>query len=201
VRRYGEEAANVGQQIGDAMTNAFHGAEDALVNFAMTGKLSFGDLARSILADLARIQAKNLIMSLTSSGNGIGALGGGLGGLFARWETMAGAGGTSSATGGMGIMGDVIVPSAAGGFDIPAGSNPMTQLHEREMVLPKQHADVIRGLANGGGASAGSISLSPVYNIQIDSRSDRSAIQADVQRAVANGNAQLVDQLSRAGKL
>ena len=43
--------------------------------------------------------------------------------------------------------------SAEGGYDIPAGTNPMTQLHEREMVLPKAQADVIRGLASGGGAS------------------------------------------------
>ncbi len=41
--------------------------------------------------------------------------------------------------------------SAAGGYDIPAGMNPMTQLHEREMVLPAKHADVIRELADGGG--------------------------------------------------
>lgn len=38
--------------------------------------------------------------------------------------------------------------SAAKGYDIPAGVNPMTQLHEREMVLPAKHADVIRGMAD-----------------------------------------------------
>lgn len=46
------------------------------------------------------------------------------------------------------------VASARGGYDIPAGVNPMTQLHEEEMVLPKQHANTIRALgksmANGG---------------------------------------------------
>jgi hypothetical protein len=46
------------------------------------------------------------------------------------------------------------VPSARGGFDIPFGSNPMTQLHEQEMVLPKEQADVIRGMAGGGGGGA-----------------------------------------------
>lgn len=43
------------------------------------------------------------------------------------------------------------VASAEGGYDIPAGMNPMTQLHEREMVLPKQQADTIRDMANGSG--------------------------------------------------
>ncbi|WP_120430159.1 phage tail protein [Acinetobacter baylyi] len=46
------------------------------------------------------------------------------------------------------------VKSARGGYDIPAGVNPVTQLHEEEMVLPKQHANTIRALgksmANGG---------------------------------------------------
>jgi hypothetical protein len=41
--------------------------------------------------------------------------------------------------------------SASGGYDIPAGINPITQLHAREMVLPEKHADVIRGLAGEGG--------------------------------------------------
>ena len=44
--------------------------------------------------------------------------------------------------------------SAEGGFDIPAGTNPMTQLHAKEMVLPAQYADVIRGMA-GSGSSKG----------------------------------------------
>lgn len=42
------------------------------------------------------------------------------------------------------------LPSAAGGFDIPAGANPITQLHEKEMVLPAKYADAIRGMTEGG---------------------------------------------------
>ncbi|MGY8811493.1 MAG: hypothetical protein ACKVK5_10705 [Pseudomonadales bacterium] len=47
------------------------------------------------------------------------------------------------------------VASAEGGYDIPAGTNPMTQLHEQEMVLPKQYANVIRQAADGGGSLGG----------------------------------------------
>lgn len=43
------------------------------------------------------------------------------------------------------------IHSAAGGFDVPAGLNPITQLHQKEMVLPQQYADVIRGMAGSGG--------------------------------------------------
>lgn len=47
------------------------------------------------------------------------------------------------------------VASAEGGYDIPAGVNPMTQLHEQEMVLPKQYANVIRQAASGEGQLGG----------------------------------------------
>jgi hypothetical protein len=37
--------------------------------------------------------------------------------------------------------------SARGGYDIPAGVNPLTQLHEEEMVLPKEPANALRDIA------------------------------------------------------
>jgi hypothetical protein len=46
------------------------------------------------------------------------------------------------------------VPSAARGWDIPSGINPIAQLHEQEMVLPADQANVIRDLAAGGGGGA-----------------------------------------------
>ena len=45
-----------------AITNAFRGAEDALVDFVTTGKLSVNDLVRSIIADFARIQIRQNIL-------------------------------------------------------------------------------------------------------------------------------------------
>lgn len=47
----------------------------------------------------------------------------------------------------MGMKGSV--KSARGGYSIPRGVNPMTQLHEEEMVLPKAESNAIRKLANG----------------------------------------------------
>lgn len=56
------------------------------------------------------------------------------------------------------------VMSAEGGYDIPRGINPMTQLHAEEMVLPKQHANVIRDLADGGGGAGGSTIINMTIN-------------------------------------
>lgn len=47
--------------------------------------------------------------------------------------------------------------SARNGFDIPAGVNPITQLHEKEMVLPQAQADAVRSMANGGGGGGNTI--------------------------------------------
>jgi hypothetical protein len=53
------------------------------------------------------------------------------------------------------------IASAEGGYDIPAGVNPITQLHEQEMVLPKAQANAVRDMAkNGGGGSAVTINIS-----------------------------------------
>ncbi|WP_252362284.1 transglycosylase SLT domain-containing protein [Acinetobacter cumulans] len=57
------------------------------------------------------------------------------------------------------------IKSARGGYDIPAGVNPVTQLHEEEMVLPKQHANTIRALGrsmSGGFGSPSESSPQPV---------------------------------------
>jgi hypothetical protein len=51
------------------------------------------------------------------------------------------------------------IPSAAGGWDIPRGMNPMTQLHEQEMILPASIANPLRsaiaGMDGGGGQGQG----------------------------------------------
>ncbi len=50
-----------------------------------------------------------------------------------------------------------MIASAAGGFDIPAGVNPLTQLHAQEMVLPARLANPMRSFLEGygGGGVAG----------------------------------------------
>lgn len=50
-----------------------------------------------------------------------------------------------------------MIASAAGGYDIPAGVNPMTQLHEKEMVLPAKFAVPLRQMLQGAGPQGGSL--------------------------------------------
>lgn len=60
----------------NVLVNAFHSAEDALVEFATTGKLNFSKLVDSILADVARLLVRQGLNAL------LGALGAGIGGGF-----------------------------------------------------------------------------------------------------------------------
>ena len=80
---YLESARDVAGQTRSLFTNAFSSMEDAVANFAVTGKLSFSDFTKSIIADMARIAARQAASGLLSSiaGTALGAwLGGGGGG-------------------------------------------------------------------------------------------------------------------------
>ncbi len=59
---YRNKVKDVAGSIKTAMGNAFQGMEDALVTFVTTGKLAFGDLARSIINDMIRIVIQQAIM-------------------------------------------------------------------------------------------------------------------------------------------
>lgn len=86
------------------------------------------------------------------------------------------------------------IKSAAGGYDIPAGSNPLTQLHEQEMVLPAKFANVIRGMAgreqapapagdtiNLGGLSITAMDGADVRRVLLD---NPSALREALQKAL-----------------
>lgn len=89
---YADQAANVAGQVGNAFTKAFQGMEDAIVNFAMTGKLSFSDMAKSIIADLIRIQARQAIVGMAGSVFG-GVFGGMFGGMTSARAAVYSSGG------------------------------------------------------------------------------------------------------------
>lgn len=58
---YVDSVDNVARSVENLLTDAFKGAEDAFVEFAKTGELSFSKLADSIISDLIRIQVQRAI--------------------------------------------------------------------------------------------------------------------------------------------
>lgn len=77
------------------------------------------------------------------------------------------------------VMSGLALASAAKGYDIPKGLNPVTQLHEEEMVLPQKYANVIRGMV-GGQEGGGAAAFAP--NVQVTAMDSR-----DVKRALRAG--------------
>ncbi|KAB0502767.1 phage tail tape measure protein [Pseudomonas lini] len=91
-QNYLESARDVAGQTKSLFTNAFTSMEDAIVNFAMTGKLSFADFTKSILADMARIATRQASSALLGSLIGAGAsyFAGGAGSTASAGSTQAG---------------------------------------------------------------------------------------------------------------
>lgn len=83
---YKDSAQNAAEQSKTYFETFTRGVEDAFVRFVQTGKLSFKDLANSLIADFARIQAKKALTGLFNmgggGGGGFGSLFGGIGKLF-----------------------------------------------------------------------------------------------------------------------
>lgn len=93
MRKYVADATDYASQFESAWSGAMSGFEDAIVTAVTTGKISFSDLANSILADMTRMAAKQ-------------ALGGIMGGvtniLGSAFDAMLGGGGTTGVSTGIG---------------------------------------------------------------------------------------------------
>lgn len=156
VRKYGEEASNTGAQIGNAMTNAFKGAEDAFVDFTMTGKLSFKSLASSVIADIARIQARKAIAGLINMAIGAYAS-----------QPSSGAGST-----GWDGYGSTLAGARASGGPVSGGSSYLVGERGPEIFTPPNSGTIIPN--SGIGGSGGTQITLNTYVTADDSKSDSS---------------------------
>ncbi|MFZ6726159.1 hypothetical protein ACO0K2_11760 [Undibacterium sp. MH2W] len=93
------------------------------------------------------------------------------------------------------------VPSARNGYDIPTNVNPLTQLHEQEMVLPKEQANVVRDLAKSSSttqqSSTGPIELHTTINIHPDGNSSSNTSGKGVDTGAAKQLSDMVNGLTQ----
>ena len=136
-KQYAEDSQNYGKMGSDMFDSFTSNMTSALDKFVETGKISFGDLASSIIKDLIKIQLRMMMMQ------GISAMFGGLGSLFANAGGAATAGGAyapefmTAATGGT-IDGPTIVGENGPELFIPSRSGS---------VIPN---NTMAGALNGG---------------------------------------------------
>jgi hypothetical protein len=158
-QKFYEDATNASKIANDTFNSFTSGLENSLVRLATTGKLSFKDLANSIIGDLARIYAKQMIV-----------------GLFGKM----GEGGASSG----GILSNVFnafsgLFKAEGG---PVSANRPYIIGEKgaELFIPRSSGNIIPNnkLAMGGGNQPSVTNVN--YNIQaVDASSFRSLVARD----------------------
>jgi hypothetical protein len=166
LKQYYEQLANFGTQVADSVKGAFQGLEDQLFNFVMTGKASFADLAKSIIADLARIAIRQAIIAPLLKG-----VGGIFGLKFADGGVFAQNGIQKFARGGI-VNGPTVFPFAKG-IGLMGEAGP-------EAIMPlKRGSDGRLGVTGGGGTT------SVVVNVDATG----SSVQGDQGQSAALGRA------------
>ena len=125
---YTDSATNAAKMGEQAFVSVTQNLEQALDNFVQTGKLSFSDLARSIISDLIKIQLKAQATSLFQSS--------GIGGFFSG--LFGGGGGGSPAFGSTAFWG-----GKAEGGDVSSMNSYMVGERGPELFVPKTSGTVI----------------------------------------------------------
>lgn len=185
---------NVQRNMGDGFYDAMNG------NFRNIGD-AFKSMVQRMLADA---MAANLMKALTgggaSSGGGYGGILGSVVSAFSGgWGSWGASNAGFAASNGM-SLGELAASFDGGGF---TGNGPRSGgidgiggfpaiLHPQETVIDH---------SKGQSAPSNTVQVTYAPTIQIDSRTDQAEVRSIVDRAVKNGNAQLVDQLQRAGRI
>jgi lambda family phage tail tape measure protein len=127
-------------QASGVMNTALSGWEDMWVRVTQTGRLSIRDMSNSIIADLARIGAKQAAVGLLGglSGTGLGrflGLGGGIGGVVKESIPLLGFGGGRARGGG--VTGDSF-------YEVGEGGRPeLFQQNGRTYLIPGNDGQVV----------------------------------------------------------
>ena len=177
IEDYIDSAKDLASQFENLTTGVLNGLEDTLTTFATTGKLSFKDLANSIIEDLARIAARQLTANLAQGV--LGAVGGAAGG--------AGAGGLASAFAGLFDSGGSI---AAGQWGIVGERGPEIVTGPAAVTGRQATADkldrAIAKASNDAAVSGRSVTVQNNFDLSgmRDARQVRDA-QATISRALA----------------
>ena len=167
LQKYQDTALNVAAASEQAFSRAFSSMEDALVQFAMTGKMNFSNFANSVVADIIRIQTRAAMSKAIDAGGGssglLSAIGGFLGFSSAKVDPNALdlGGGVSISSwqsgGGLNFEGGGYTGSGSRSGGVDGRGGFFAVLHPDESVI--DHAN--GGLLIAGGAARPSTASLP----------------------------------------
>lgn len=183
------QGSNVAGMTENVFTNAFNGMADGIANFALTGKMDFRSFTVSILADLAKMEARIAASKLLGSVLGMFGFGASAGG-----STPSGAYSSAALS---------VIPNADGGVYRSAGlsqysgsivNRPTFFAFARgaavmgeagpEAILPlRRGANGKLGVVAAGGGMA---MFAPEYNIEIHNDAGNGQIGPQALQAVYN---------------
>jgi hypothetical protein len=178
---YAAKARDIGADVGQTLVGAFQSAEEAVANFVKTGKLSFGDLVTSILADLAKLAARKFILGpIASALDGVlGQLGGG--GVFGAAVHHAG-----GIVGGAVPIRAVPIMAFAGAPRMHSGGFAGLRPDEVPAILQKGERVLSRKETAGYGAG-GNVTVNIQTRDAESFRLSRTQVASDIARAVSMG--------------
>lgn len=215
LKGFGEEAITFGGELKNAFSSIFGSLEDALVGFVTTGKLDFKSLINSIIADLARMVIRMLIIK---------PLMGFFGGLFGGFFGFSGGGSVGGAFGLPGFAGGGLVnenPAVPQRFAVGGqvrGSG--TGVSDSVPALLSRDEFVVNAAASRpnmagleylnqtgrmpGGGSVTSVSYSPIVSVTVEGNSanaagDGAQIAKDMEQQMRAQFNEFVSQEQRPG--
>jgi lambda family phage tail tape measure protein len=192
-QNYLESAQNAAEQTKSLLTNAFSSAEDAVASFAINGKFSFSDFTKSVLADMAKIAARQATSQGLSALFGVAASAAG---------SYFGGGGNGLVAGSAGAVSSDLGASQAGytGFDLsgyraaggPVAPNSLYEVNElgpelyneggRSFLMTGANGGSVTPLTTGGGpalaAMSGASGGPTQINVQVSVASNGSTSSA-----------------------
>ncbi|GCL61488.1 hypothetical protein [Pseudaquabacterium pictum] len=176
-------------EVRDALAAAFRDTKNPVKAFAEGLGNAIFSRVTSRLADAMAIQ----LVGSSGAGGLFGSVLSGLGSLLGGGVPF---GDGTGATGDFARFDRMATPLATGTNYVPRDNFPAL-LHEGEAVVPK----AFNPAAGGGSAGRQALNYAPVYNINVDSRADRAAVQQDVAQIVADGSRRQMAELQRLGVL
>jgi hypothetical protein len=179
------------------ISDSFKTMEDAVISFAMTGKLSFSDFADSVIKDMMRMVVQQGITGPLAGGMGdmLGGMMGGGGGIFS-------------------FLGSFFHDGGVIGRDAPSFTRPVDPaifagapryhsgllpdefpaiLQEGETVIPKGGFKVVPALRTGGGVTvnvynnSGNVQARAVQRPNAEGGMDVDVIIEEIDRRMAEG--------------
>jgi hypothetical protein len=192
---YAKKARAVGADIGTALVSAFNSAEQAIGQFVKTGKLDFRDLTMSIIADLAKIGARQFILGPIA--NALSGALGTMGGVFANVFHSGGLVGAAAPGRMMPAMAFASAPRMhSGGIAGLRHSSGFAGLRPDEVPAILQRGERVlsrRETAAYDGSPSGFSTVNVTINARDAEsfRQSRTQIAADISRVVAMGRRNL----------